>query len=92
MKAASFTSICDKVILDLDSPQDEPERWALLRRLGHRKEVLDLPPYPLPPKKWWPRMKRIQLLTLRGRDVHHTEKNVPGGCPANELLPWFAGG
>ena len=88
MKGVYAADLDGMVYWDLDSVQELPESWLFVRRLGHREEVLDLPPG----QQMYPKQKRTKLLTLAGRDVHHLDHSIPLGAPCAAMLPWFSGG
>ena len=87
MKHAYAAGMDGMAIWDLHSEQFWPEKWTVTSRLGHRDEMADLPE---PDKR--PKMKRVKLITIRGRDFSQTvDKNVPSGWPP-ELLVIYTGG
>ena len=65
-----------------------PETWNIVRRLGHKDEVMALSN----DEKSYPKMKRTQLLSIGDHDLSKTvSKGVPGGWPP-EMLTLFPGG
>lgn len=87
MQYALLRNLSGIGIWDIDACQSFPETWAVVSRLGHEQEVR----YALP-AAGYPRMKRVQLLSVAGRDISHTEtRNVPGGWPP-EMLCVYSGG
>ena len=94
MRHAHAAGMDGIAIWDIDSAQIEPEVWAVYSRLGHRDELMDLREPDL-----YPKMNRLKLLSIGGRDFGHTlNKNVPsqfygphpGGLP--EMLAVYTGG
>ena len=70
-----------------DMNTTSPEMWSVCSRLGHRDELMDLRKPDM-----YPKMNRIKLITIRGRDFSQTlDKNVPSGWPP-ELLFIYTGG
>ena len=70
---------------DMNLVQDQPEHWAVLRRLGHDDDVDAF-------AKQLPKMKVIPLKTLGGMDVCHT---CHGASPENyppEMITLTTGG
>ena len=88
MKHAYAAELDGLALWDLNAVQSHPERWAVLSRLGHKREVMDMSPFP----QHLPRMQRLKMLSIAGRDFSHTEyKNAPGAVPP-EMLSVFTGG
>jgi hypothetical protein len=85
MKHAYAAGMDGMAIWDISTTR--PETWAIDSRLGHRDELIDLPK-----PDQYPKMNRIKLITIRGRDFSQTvDKNVPSGWPP-ELLVIYTGG
>lgn len=67
MKHAYAAKVDGIAIWDLNNEQASPEKWAVCSRLGHQDEVMALPE----PEKY-PKMNRLKLRSIRGRDFAHT--------------------
>ena len=88
MKHAYAAGLDGLALWDLNAVQGNPERWAVLSRLGHRQEVMDLSPFP----QHLPKMPRLKMLSVAGRDFSHTEyRDAPGAIPP-EMLSVYTGG
>lgn len=85
----AYASGMDGIVFwDLDGVQYLPEKWAFLQRLGHKEEMLDMPPL----EQYFPKMKHVRLKTLRGREIWPTETYRPTGSPVSEMLHMYTGG
>jgi hypothetical protein len=88
MKHAYAAGLDGMSLWDLNSVQCNPEKWAVLGRLGHKTEVLDYSPFP----QQSPKMKRTKVLTIAGKDFSHTEyRGAPENAPP-EMLSVYTGG
>lgn len=88
MKHAYAAGLDGLAVWDLNAGQFLPEKWAVLGRLGHKEDVLNLYSYP----GLLPKMRRFKLLSLDGKDFSHTEyKNAPFGIPSERLSVWTGG-
>jgi len=88
MKHAYAADLDGLSLWDVNSVQVLPEKWAVIRRLGHKNEVMDWSPYP----EHLPKMKRMRIRSLAGKDFTHTEHgNAPGAAPP-EMLSAYTGG
>ena len=91
------TTGCDGIALwDINCEQFQPERWEVVRRLGHRDRVAHLAPYSYHPAGYspehFPRMPRRRVTALAGRDFSHLEsRDTPGGPPRDKLSVYSGG-
>ena len=88
MKHCYASNLDGLALWDLNSVQSVPEKWAVLSRLGHKQEVMDWSPFP----QHLPKMKRMRIVSIAGKDFTQTEyKNAPGAVPP-EMLSAYTGG